>query len=163
MLSFLLATVHAIASLITLGPNYLDTWYRTTDVNKFNLTKLSLNGEINMITGFCGYIILSLVALSSVNSIASSLNWSEWRFVQSKLGLSALVIGNLHAISMYINIYLDKDKYNYSTTYLLTRVKLISIYFPAIVIILRFIFAYLPSIKNRLNKIRDGSLIIKVV
>jgi metalloreductase STEAP3 len=116
-----------------------------------------------MITGFTAYIILSLVALSSINSIASSLNWSEWRFVQTKLGMTALVIGLLHAISMYLNIFLDKDKYNYSTSYLLTRVKLISIYFPAIVIILRIIFSYFPPIENRLNKIRDGSLVVKIV
>ncbi len=163
MLAFLLATIHAIASLITLGPNYLETWYKTTDANKFNLTKLSLNGEINMITGFTTYIVLSLVALSSINSIAASLNWSEWRFVQTKLGMTALFLGLLHAISMYLNIYLDKEKYNYSTKYLLTRVKLISIYFPAIVVILRLIFSYLPPISSRINKIRDGSLVVKDV
>lgn len=159
LLAFLLASVHAIASLIITGPSYLQNWYKDIqpNENKFNLTKLTLNGEINMITGFSAYILFVLVALSSINSIAQSLNWSEWRFVQTKLGITCLFVSLLHAIAMYVNIVLSKD--NYSTIYLLTRFKLISIYFPAFVLLIRFVFAYFLPISKRLNRIREGLLI----
>jgi DMSO/TMAO reductase YedYZ heme-binding membrane subunit len=142
---------------------YLETWYRDTDHNNFGLTKLTLNGEINMITGMVAYVLLALVALSSLNSVAASLNWSEWRFVQTKLGMICLAFGLTHAISMYLNIFLDRNKYNYSTVYLLTRVKLIAIYFPLLVVVLRLIFGYFRPLASKIENIRDGSIMVKVV
>ena len=158
--AFYFATFHVIASILVTNPSYMDGWFRPvynkTGANSFGLTKMSLHGELNVLTGIIAYLMMVLVALSSINSIANSLNWSEWRFVQSNLGLGCLAMGLTHDLVMYLRIYLEK---NYSFTYLVTRVKLIAIYFPLLVLILRFIFSCFPPLGNRIKKIRDGTII----
>lgn len=157
LITFLFASAHVITSLLVAQPSYIPDWFRKLEKpNKFNLTVMTLNGEINMITGIIAYLIMVLVALTSINSIANSLNWSEWRFVQTKLGISCLTIGLIHTIAMYARIYLEKDENKYNFIYLITRVKLIAIYFPLLVLLLRFIFSYFPPISNRLDRIRKG-------
>jgi DMSO/TMAO reductase YedYZ heme-binding membrane subunit len=120
---------------------------------------MTLNGELNIIFGILSFLIMILVALSSINSIANSFNWSEWQFVQSKLGISCLTVGLIHGIFMYARIYLEKDEFSYTTTYLLTRVKLIALYLPTLVLVLRFLFAYFTPLSNRIQMIRDGTLV----
>jgi DMSO/TMAO reductase YedYZ heme-binding membrane subunit len=117
---------------------------------------MTLNGEINVLTGILSYLLMILVALSSINSIASSLSWSEWRFVQTKLGVCCLAMGLLHDIAMYLRIVVDRNVYNYSTLYLFTRVKLFVIFFPLIVLILKFLFSYFPPIVKKLKKIKEA-------
>lgn len=148
--AFLFACAHLIATTFITNPNYLKDWYHSINET------MTLNGEINLITGLVSFFLMLLVALSSINSVGNSLNWSEWRFVQTDLGIACLAMGTLHAIFMYLRIYLEKDKFNYSVIYLVTRVKLIAIYFPFIVLVLRFIFAYWRPLSDRIQRIRDG-------
>jgi predicted dinucleotide-binding enzyme/DMSO/TMAO reductase YedYZ heme-binding membrane subunit len=162
LIAFLLASFHVVTSLLVASPSYLADWYKKLEKpNKFNLTVMTLNGEINMLTGVLAYILMVLVALSSINSIANSLNWQEWRFVQTKLGLSCLVTALVHDIFMYARIFLEKDELNYDLVYLVTRVKLIAIYFPLLVVVLRFVFSYFPPISNRLENIRNGTIVAR--
>jgi len=42
---------------------------------------------------------------------------------------------------------------------LLTRVKLIALYFPLLVLVLRFLFAYFPPLSKRIQMIRDGTIV----
>jgi len=150
--AFLFATTHAILSIFILNPAYLKFWYTS------NLM-LTFNGEMNIISGVLAYTLFVLVALSSINSIANSLNWAEWHLVQTKIGISCLLIGTLHTALMYANIYgqRDTDRSVYTTEYLLTRVKLYAIFFPAVVLVARFIFGYFPPVSRRLEELRSGS------
>ena len=160
--AFLIATFHVITTIFVTNPTYLADWYRKVDdftaANKYGLTIMTLNGEVNLIFGILAYLIMILVALSSINSIANSFSWSEWQFVQSKLGIACLLVGLLHGIFMYLRIYLEKEECAYDTLYLVTRVKLIALYFPALVLVLRFLFAYFSPLSVRIQKIRDGSI-----
>jgi metalloreductase STEAP3 len=164
--AFLFACIHVIASLLTVNPSYQSEWFKTTSVNLNGYNhvifgKMRFVIEVAMLFGILGFILMSLVALTSINSIATSLNWSEWRFVQTKIGLSALFAALMHDFFMYWRIYIDKDEKNFSTLYMWTRVKLIAIYFPLLVLILRFIFAYFPPISKRLENIRNGNVVSK--
>jgi predicted dinucleotide-binding enzyme/DMSO/TMAO reductase YedYZ heme-binding membrane subunit len=163
--AFYLASFHVVTTMFATNSSYLADWYRKVDEktapNSFGLTTMTINGELNILTGIIAYLIMVLVALSSVNSIANSLNWSEWRFVQSNLGLGCLAMGLLHDIFMYLRIYLEKDEKNYSVVYLITRVKLIAIYFPLFVVLSRFVFSYFPPLCNRIEDIRNGSIAAK--
>ena len=151
--AFLFASVHSILSIVVLDPGYLKSWYTSNST-------LTFNGDINVITGVISYILFVLVALSSINSIANSLNWKEWHFVQTKIGLSCLLIGTLHTVSMYVNIYRQKDtdRSVFTTEFLLTRVKLYGIYFPVVVLLLRFVFGYFPPLSRRIDAIRNGTV-----
>ena len=145
--------------MFTTNPAYVSDWYLKLAINQTisEMPKLTIHGEVNLITGIISYIPMSLVALSSINSIANSLNWSEWRFVQTKLGVFSLCMGLTHTVSMYLNIFLKRHANDYSTPlYFLTRVKLMSGYFPAIVLFSRFLFAYFPPISKRIENIRKG-------
>ncbi|RNA19612.1 Metalloreductase STEAP2 [Brachionus plicatilis] len=155
LLAFLIGTFHAIASLFVTNPQYLKDWhYKLSN----GVGRMTLNGELNILTGITAYLLMIIVALTSINSIGNSLNWSEWRFVQSKMGISCLTMGLVHDALMYFRIYNEKDENNYSLVYLVTRVKLIAIYFPLMVLISRFILAYCTPISRRLELIRNGSV-----
>lgn len=155
LLTFLFATFHAIASLCVTNPQYLKDWHYQLSTG---VGKLTLNGELNILTGITAYLLMVIVALTSINSIGNSLNWSEWTFIQSKMGISCLVMGLLHDALMYFRIYNEKDQNNYSFVYLITRVKLIAIYFPLVVLVSRFVLSYCAPISNKLEKIRNGSI-----
>jgi predicted dinucleotide-binding enzyme/DMSO/TMAO reductase YedYZ heme-binding membrane subunit len=154
LITFLFSSAHVITSLLVAQPSYISDWFKKQDNNK-----MTLNGEINMLTGIIAYLIMAIVALTSINSISNGLNWSEWRFVQTNLGISCLTIGLLHTFAMYMRIYLEKDENKYDFIYLITRVKLISIYFPLLVLLLRFFFSYFPPINKRLENIRKSKII----
>jgi len=149
--AFMFATIHSILSFVVLDPAYLKPWFGS------NL-QLTLNGDINVISGVLAYILLVLVALSTINSIANSLSWKEWKFVHTKIGLTCLLVATLHTVSMYINIFRLRDTLGFTTVILLTRVKLYAIYFPAIVLLLRFIFGYFPPLSRRIEVIRNGTV-----
>ena len=161
--AFLLASAHVLCTIFTTNPGYIADWYRKLAANQtvFEMPKFTINGEVNLITGIISYILMLLVALSSINSIANSLNWSERRFVQTKLGVACLFMGLMHTVSMYLNIFLQRHANNSTTLYLLTRVKLFSGIFPAAVLLIRFIFAYFPPISKRIESIRKGKIIAK--
>jgi predicted dinucleotide-binding enzyme/DMSO/TMAO reductase YedYZ heme-binding membrane subunit len=160
--AFLFASAHVLCTLFTTNPSYIPDWYQKIELkNLFQMPKLTIHAEVNLLTGIVSYIPLTLVALSSINSIANSLNWKEWQFVQTKLGIFCLSAGLTHAISMYLKIFFQRHTNNFNTLYLLTRVKLISCYFPAIVLLTRFMIAYCPPIANRVKTIRNGNQLKK--
>ena len=151
--SFLFASAHVLESVCIINPAYLSSWFRMSNATTF--TQLTIHGDINILLGNLAYIIMILVALSSVNSIAESLNWREWSFVQTKLGIFSLLIACFHTISMYLVIFIESYYKNYSLVYLLTRLKLYAGIFPIFVLLMRFIFAYFPPISRRIDRIRS--------
>ncbi len=159
--AFLIATFHVLMTIFITNPSYVSEWYRkvdnSTSANVFGLTHMTIHGEMNVLTGIVAYIIMALVALSSINSIANSFNWSEWRFVQTKLGVLCLIVSFLHDFSMYLRIFLSRNENSHSTTvYLLTRIKLIGLYFPLLVLMLKLTFSCFSPISKRVDKIRSG-------
>ena len=80
----------------------------------------------------------------------------EWRFVQTKLGVLCLFVSFLHDFSMYLRIFLSRNENSFSTIYLLTRIKLIGLYFPLLVLLLKLIFSFFRPISKRVEKIRSG-------
>jgi DMSO/TMAO reductase YedYZ heme-binding membrane subunit len=156
--AFLIGSFHALATIFITNPSYLPDWYISSKFNKFNLSQMTFNAELNILTGILTFILMLLVALSSINSIANSLNWSEWRFVQTDLGLGCLFVGFLHSFFMYMRIYLEKEEKQHDWVYLLTRVKLIATYLPLLTLLFRFTFAYFKPVSRKLEAIRNGTL-----
>ena len=146
--AFVFACIHVILSLIIATPAYLGSWFKDNT--------LTLHGELNFLSGVFCFTLFTLVALSSINSIGHSLNWSEWNFVQTKMGIACLFVGFLHAALMYLNIFMERFEKNFDNVYLLTRVKLIATYFPFLVLVLRAMLAYFPPLKRRVENIRSG-------
>ena len=154
--AFLFASVHMILTIYVTNPGYLSYWF----IKQNEFSKLTLMGDLSLITGTISYLLFVLIALSSINSIAKSLNWKEWNFVQTKIGLICLLSGMIHTGVMYLNIFLQRNvgNNNYSVVYLLTRVKLYGVYFPFIVLFLRLLFV-LPPLSRKIDRIRSGSIV----
>jgi predicted dinucleotide-binding enzyme/DMSO/TMAO reductase YedYZ heme-binding membrane subunit len=155
---FYLGTFHAIATIYIMNPMYLGDWFRQPD-HFSKLTILRLDGELAILLGILAYILLVVLALTSINAIGAHLSMNEWRFVQTNLGLASLFLGFAHDAVMYYNIFKQRDVKNYSVSYLLSRAKLYALYFPFIVLVLRFFFSYFPPISRRLEQIRKGAAV----
>lgn len=162
--AFLYATLHLVCSVIIADPGYLSGWYEKARISlnsdgsyKFDFPKLTLHGELNFLTGILAYITMLLVALTSINSIADSLNWNEWRFVQTKLGLVCLFLGMTHTLVMYSKTIFQRNEL--TLLVILTRFKLLAAVIPFLTLLLRFLFAYFPPLSKRIDSIRKGKLL----
>ncbi|RNA24838.1 metalloreductase STEAP1 [Brachionus plicatilis] len=150
---FVFATVHAMLSMVILNANYFGSWFEKSDEKS---GKMTLNGELSTISGVLAYLLLVLVASSSINSIEDSLNKSEWNFVDIKIGLSCLLIGVLHNFSM---VYGQLDLIKELTLNILMT-KFVTILFPFTVIMLRISLNYGP-LKRKIEKVKNGEIINK--
>ena len=157
--SFLFASIHFLSGLSVVNPSYVNSWYQKSSVANTTTTtfpKMTINGELNVLTGMTAYILFILLSLSSINSIASSLNLSEWRLVQSRMGLGLLAMSLVHDLVMHIRLLNERREKEYSLTFLLTRTKFYSIFLPLFVLVARALLAYFPPLSVRLQKIRNG-------
>lgn len=152
--AFFYATLHIICSIYIMNPLYLADWYRTPD-RLSNLSILTLRSEITLLLGILSYVLLVIVALTSVQAVGNTLNWAEWRFIQSKTGILSLALATLHDFVMYTRIYNDRDQF--TLVYLVTRMKLIALYFPILVLVMRLFFSYFTPLSQRLERIRNNA------
>jgi predicted dinucleotide-binding enzyme/DMSO/TMAO reductase YedYZ heme-binding membrane subunit len=158
--SFAFATIHVFTAMFMINPSYVKKWYQTPAANAtLPFTKMTLNGELNVLTGVFAYLFYVIVALASVNSIANSFNLSEWRFVQSRLGLCCLSLSLLHDSVMHFRLVNERNVENYSMEFLLTRTKMHSMYVPVFVLVARLVLTHFKPVSGRLRRIRDGSVV----
>ncbi|XP_072273955.1 metalloreductase STEAP3 [Pyxicephalus adspersus] len=107
--------------------------------------------EIYVSLGIIALGILSLLAVSSLPSVGNALNWREFNFIQSQLGLSALVISTLHTLTFGWRRAFDPNRYKFylPPTFTLTLV------LPIIIILTRCALL-LPCLRTKLTRIRRG-------
>ncbi|KYO18131.1 metalloreductase STEAP2 [Alligator mississippiensis] len=107
--------------------------------------------EMYISFGIIALGLLSLLAITSLPSIANSLNWREFSFVQSTLGFIALVISTLHTLTYGWTRAFDENQYKFylPPTYTLTLLV------PCTVILAK-VFFLLPCVRQRLLRIRRG-------
>ena len=176
--AFFYASMHLIITLCILTPAYFSPWYKPMsqvklsassftfnnqtsifDINTkngFKQTGFTLHAELNILTGIVAYSIMTILAICSINSIGKSLNWSEWSFIQSKCGILCLAISLAHDIIMFSRFIIEKDVHKYTNKQILTRVKFYTLWIPAIVLCLRFVFSCFKPINQRIYNIRNG-------
>lgn len=150
--AFFFATLHMICSIFIMNPFYLADWYRKPDQFS-SLSILTVRSEVTLLLGILAYVLLVILALTSVKAIGNGLNWAEWRFVQTKLGILSLSLATVHDFVMYMRMY--NDRANLTFVYLITRMKLIALYFPILVLVMRLVFSYFTPISQRLDRIRN--------
>ncbi|KAM9292224.1 metalloreductase STEAP3 [Gastrophryne carolinensis] len=158
LLSFYCAALHAVYSLCL--PLRRAARYQILD-DAFTQVKQNVTSswveeevwrmEIYVSLGILALGVLSLLAVSSLPSVASALNWREFTFIQSRLGLVALVLGTLHTLVFGWKRAFESRRYNFylPPTFTLTLV------LPFIVILARAAFL-LPCLRHRLARIRRG-------
>ncbi|XP_071418532.1 metalloreductase STEAP3 isoform X2 [Pithys albifrons albifrons] len=158
LLSFFCAALHAVYSLclpMRRSHRYLliETAVKQAMEKKMNIwvEEEVWRMEIYISVGIIALGLLSLLAITSLPSIANSLNWREFSFIQSSLGFIALVVSTLHTLTYGWSRAFDENQYKFylPPTYTLTLLV------PCTVIIAKVIFS-LPCIRHRLLRIRRG-------
>ncbi|XP_036742517.2 metalloreductase STEAP3 isoform X1 [Manis pentadactyla] len=107
--------------------------------------------EIYLSMGVLALGTLSLLAITSLPSIANSLNWREFSFVQSTLGFVALVLSTLHTLTYGWTRAFEESRYKFYLPPTFTLTLLV----PCVVILAKGLFL-LPCFSRRLSKIRRG-------
>ncbi|XP_012500135.1 PREDICTED: metalloreductase STEAP3 isoform X2 [Propithecus coquereli] len=107
--------------------------------------------EIYLSVGVLALGTLSLLAVTSLPSIANSLNWREFSFVQSTLGFVALVLSTLHTLTYGWTRAFEEKHYKFFLPPTFTLTLLV----PCVIILAKGLFL-LPCFSRRLAKIRRG-------
>lgn len=107
--------------------------------------------EIYLSLGVLALGALSLLAVTSLPSIANSLNWKEFSFVQSTLGFVALMLATLHTLTYGWTRAFEENHYKFYLPPTFTLTLLL----PCVVILAKALFL-LPCLSRRLTRIRRG-------
>ncbi|KAL2084154.1 hypothetical protein ACEWY4_019672 [Coilia grayii] len=101
--------------------------------------------------GVLGFSMFLLLGITSLPSVSNTLNWREFRFVQSKLGYLTLVLCTTHCLLYGWNKFLKPSTYKWFTPpgFMLCLV------LPCVVLVLKLLLS-IPCVDSRLTRIRNG-------
>ncbi|XP_076454049.1 metalloreductase STEAP4-like isoform X2 [Babylonia areolata] len=161
LIALALALMHALASAMMLSPTYYSSWFqRPAVILPANITAQTLvqlqpawmvwKGELACLLGLMSLLLLSLVGLASLPSVSAALNWAEWRLLQSRVGVLALLLAAGHVAAMGAPGW---AKGGWAKTF--RSITFLSGFLPAVTLLLRLVLA-LPPLSHRLKKIRHG-------
>ena len=152
--------IHAIFSLVLMNPAYLDSWFINSEVTvpaeptadtRFLLgSRLNGKGESAVLFGVLGAGLMSVLGIISVPAIGALLNWREWNFVQSKLGLLCLLVSTIHVMIMAFHHWIHE-----SVGRLVQGMTFLVCILPWAILIMRVILL-MPCVRKPLNRIRQG-------
>ncbi|XP_074857111.1 metalloreductase STEAP3 isoform X2 [Carettochelys insculpta] len=158
LLSFFCAALHAVYSLCL--PMRRSHRYQLINAAVKQVMEKKMDAwveeevwrmEIYISFGIMALGLLSLLAITSLPSIANSLNWREFSFIQSTLGFIALVISTIHTLTFGWTRAFDENQYKFYLPPSYTLTLLV----PCTVILAK-VFFHLPCIHQRLRRIRNG-------
>ncbi|XP_072431984.1 metalloreductase STEAP2 isoform X7 [Chiloscyllium punctatum] len=158
LLSFFFASVHTIYSLclpMRRSERYffLNMAYQQVHINIENSWNEEEVWRMEMYISFgiMSLGLLSLLAVTSIPSVSSSLNWREFNFIHSTLGYVALLISTFHVLIYGWKRAFEEQYYRF---YMPPNF-ILALILPFTVILGKLILL-LPCIKRRLRKIRKG-------
>lgn len=156
--SFLCAALHAIYSLCL--PLRKSFRYKLMN-NAFKQVKAGVEDswvdeevwrmELYLSAGILALGLLSLLAITSLPSVANSVNWREFSFIQSSLGYCALSMATLHTILYGWDHAFNPAQYRF----LLPPTFLLVLLLPLVVLLGRAALL-VPCVARRLGQIRRG-------
>ncbi|NXX49824.1 STEA2 Metalloreductase, partial [Tricholaema leucomelas] len=158
LLSFFFAAVHVVYSLclpMRRSERYLllNTAYQQVHANVENSWNEEEVWRVEMYISFgiMSLGLLSLLAVTSIPSVSSALNWREFSFIQSTLGYVALLISTFHVLIYGWKRAFEEDYYRFYTppSFVLALV------LPATVVLGKIVLL-LPCVSRRLRRIRRG-------
>ncbi|XP_061443653.1 metalloreductase STEAP4 [Rhineura floridana] len=101
--------------------------------------------------GILGFFLFVLLGITSLPSVSNSVNWREFRFVQSYLGYLTLVLCTAHTLVYGGKRFLNTASY----PWFLPAAYILSLIIPCIVLVMKF-FLIFPCIDRPLTNIRQG-------
>lgn len=160
ILAFILVTVHVIISVLLMSPTYWRSWYHpikivvsknlTEDLELPMVTWMIWKGEAACLTGILAFLCLCILAVTTIPSVADTLNWKEWQFIQSKLGHVSLFLSIVHVVIMGAPGWAKGD-----VVKTLKSITFLSLILPVVTLTLKIIFTF-PCLNRYVTKIRRG-------
>ena len=151
---------HVIFSLAILDPSYFRSWYitfsTTVPANPTSSTRIFTGSRMNAIGETCVFlgglaaVLMTFLGITSIPSLAARLNWREWDFVQSKMGLLCLFIATCHVNVKGFNSWINEP-----VGLVIQEMTFLVSLLPYIILITRFIL-FMPCVSKYLAKIRRG-------
>ncbi|XP_052218149.1 metalloreductase STEAP4-like [Dreissena polymorpha] len=159
LISFALISIHVIMSVLIMSPTYLSSWYHSTEITvPANLTApfqfkqgtwMNWKGEAACLVGTIAYVVICFICATTFPSVTDTLNWREWRFVQSKMGHAALLLSVGHVLVMGLPGWLLKPHLIYKSITFLCSI------LPWITLLLKPLFS-LPCVDRYVMKLSKG-------
>ncbi|TSK34880.1 Metalloreductase STEAP1 [Bagarius yarrelli] len=158
LLAFFLACLHAIYSLsYPMRRSYrykiLNWAYQQVQQKKENswVEDDVWRMEIYISLGILGLGLLALVAISSLPSVMTTLNWREFQCVQRTLGHTAMFLCTAHALVYGWKKWVELKQFVWYTppSFILAS------FLPGVVLLLKAVLA-MPCFNKRLERIRHG-------
>ncbi|XP_051908870.1 metalloreductase STEAP3-like isoform X2 [Hippocampus zosterae] len=156
--SFLCAAMHAIYSLCL--PMRQSARFRLLN-DAFKQVKEGVEDawsdegvwrmELYVSVGIIALGLLSLLAITSLPSVADNINWREFSFIQSTLGYCALSMATVHTLLFGWDRAFDPSQYRF----LLPPTFMVVLILPVSVLLVRLVLL-LPCIAQQLRQIRRG-------
>ncbi|XP_023251187.1 metalloreductase STEAP3 isoform X1 [Seriola lalandi dorsalis] len=156
--SFLCAVLHAIYSLclpMRKSARYklLNEAFKQVKDNAENswVDEEVWRMELYLSVGIMALGLLSLLAVTSLPSVANTVNWREFSFIQSTLGYCALSVATLHTLLFGWGRAFDSAQYRFCLppTFVLVLI------LPMTVLLGRLLL-FVPCVAGRLRQIRRG-------
>ncbi|XP_076827999.1 metalloreductase STEAP2-like [Brachyhypopomus gauderio] len=158
LLSFFYACVHVLYSLclpMRRSERYLllNMAYQQVHANVENSWNEEEVWRVEMYVSFgiMSLGLLSLLAVTSIPSVNSALNWREFSFIQSTLGYIALLIATLHVLLFGWKRAFEEDAYRF----FLPPSFVVALVLPITVVMGKSVLL-LPCVSRRLKRIRGG-------
>ncbi|CAL8398406.1 unnamed protein product [Arctogadus glacialis] len=158
LLAFFLAGVHVLYSLclpLRRSERYLllNMAYQQVHANVENSWNEEEVWRVEMYLSFgiMSLGLLSLLAITSIPSVHSALNWREFSFIQSTLGYIALLIATFHGLLFGWKRAFEEDAYRF---YLPPNF-VVALALP-VCVILGKVLLLLPCVAGKLHRIRRG-------
>ncbi|XP_020364206.1 metalloreductase STEAP2 [Oncorhynchus nerka] len=159
LLSFFLGCVHVLYSLclpMRRSERYLllNMAYQQVHANVENSWNEEEVWRVEMYLSFgiMSLGLLSLLAVTSIPSVNSALNWREFSFIQSTLGYIALLIATFHALLFGWKRAFEEEAYRF---YLPPNF-VVALALP-VCVILGKVFLLIPCVGRRLHRIKRGA------
>ncbi|XP_046564666.1 metalloreductase STEAP4-like [Haliotis rubra] len=160
VLCFILILPHVLMSVVLITPANFSSWFHSTAItipanhtNDLHLpmkTVMIWKGEAACLAGIVAFVLLCLLATTTLPSVSDSLNWREWRFVQSSLGFTLLFVSAGHVLIMGLPRWIETG---FPESF--TIISFLCLILPISVVIMKLILL-LPCVDKYVSKIRKG-------
>ncbi|XP_073437991.1 metalloreductase STEAP2 [Dendrobates tinctorius] len=158
LLSFFFAVVHVVYSMClpmrrSERYSFLNAAYQQVHGNVGNSWNEEEVWRVEMYISFgiMSLGLLSLLAVTSIPSVNSALNWREFSFIQSTLGYVALLISTFHVLIYGWKRAFEKEYYRFYTP----PNFVIALILPTIVILGKIVLLC-PCVSKKLRRIKRG-------
>lgn len=160
LLALLNSSLHTFMSTVLLNAEYFGDFYKTSDVIidvnstqdvEFAIdSRMSWMGELSVSCGFLGMALMVILGITSIPAIGNLMNWRQWNFIHSQMGLLCLFLCTAHITikGAYSWVHEPFSDYYQSMAFLGSFTPWVVMFFKVIL--------YLPCVSSYVDKIRAG-------